>query len=148
MALDYSLKHLAVVVSSMIKFIFGPLEGFALGLSPRDTALATALGMMISVVLITLLFRFLRTQVFPRFCHRRRLFTPGNRRKVRIWRRYGILGVSFLTPLLLSPIGGALIANAFGEKSHKILIWMTTMALFWGFVMTYAVFGLSHWFGL
>jgi hypothetical protein len=75
------------------------------------------------------------------------LFTTRNRRKVRIWNKYGILGVSFLTPVILSPIGGALIANAFGEKKYKIFMWMTVMALIWGFVMTYTVFELSHLFG-
>ncbi|MEY4030016.1 MAG: hypothetical protein RJA90_1215, partial [Bacteroidota bacterium] len=78
---------------------------------------------------------------------KRKLFTVANRRKVRVWSKYGILGVSFLTPVILSPIGGALIANAFGEKKYKIFLWMTVMALGWGFIMTYAVFELSHLFG-
>jgi hypothetical protein len=112
-----------------------------------DTALSTAFGMMLSIVLVTFFYHFLKVRVFPRFSKKRKLFTPANRRKVSIWNRYGILGVSFLTPVILSPIGGALIANAFGEKKYKIFLWMTVMALGWGFVMTYAVYELSHLFG-
>jgi hypothetical protein len=141
------LKYITVIVSSMVKFIFGPFEGLALGLPMLDTAISTALGMMISVVLITFFYHFLKVKVFPRFSEKRKLFTPGNRRKVRIWNKYGIFGVSFLTPVILSPIGGALIANAFGEKKYKIFLWMTIMALIWSVVMTYAVFELSHFFG-
>lgn len=147
MELNPFLKYITVIVSSMVKFIFGPFEGLALGLSKTDTALSTAFGMMLSVVLITFFYHFLKVKVFPRFSEKRKLFTSGNRRKVRIWNRYGILGVSFLTPVILSPIGGALIANAFGEKKYKIFLWMSIMALIWGFVMTYAVFELSHFFG-
>jgi len=145
--LNSSIKYITVIVSSMVKFIFGPFEGLALGLPMIDTALSTAFGMMLSIVLITFFYHFLKIKVFPRFSEKRKLFTPGNRRKVRIWNKYGILGVSFLTPVILSPIGGALIANAFGEKKYKIFIWMTIMALIWGFVMTYVVFELSHIFG-
>ncbi|MFZ4376695.1 MAG: hypothetical protein ACOYN9_10090 [Saprospiraceae bacterium] len=147
MDLNPFLKYLTVIVSSMVKFIFGPFEGLALGLTKMDTALATAFGMMISVVLITLFFHFFKSKVFSRFGKKRKLFTAANRRKVRVWSKYGILGVSFLTPVILSPIGGALIANAFGEKKYKIFLWMTVMALGWGFVMTYAVYELSHLFG-
>ena len=147
MDLNPFLKYLTVIVSSMVKFIFGPFEGLALGLTKIDTALATAFGMMISVVLITLFFHFFKTKVFPRFSKKRKLFTVANRRKDRVWSKYGILGVSFLTPVILSPIGGALIANAFGEKKYKIFLWMSVMALGWGFIMTYAVFELSHLFG-
>ena len=147
MDLNPFLKYLTVIVSSMVKFIFGPFEGLALGLTKIDTALATAFGMMISVVLITLFLHFIKTKVFPRFSKKRKLFTVANRRKVRVWSKYGIMGVSFLTPVILSPIGGALIANAFGEKKYKIFLWMSVMALGWGFIMTYAVFELSHLFG-
>ena len=147
MDLNPFLKYLTVIVSSIVKFIFGPFEGLDLGLTKIDTALATAFGMMISVVLITLFFHFFKTKVFPRFSKKRKLFTVANRRKVRVWSKYGILGVSFLTPVILSPIGGALIANAFGEKKYKIFLWMSVMALGWGFIMTYAVFELSHLFG-
>ena len=147
MDLNPFLKYLTVIVSSMVKFIFGPFEGLALGLPMTDTALSTAFGMMLSIVLVTFFYHFLKVRVFPRFSKKRKLFTPANRRKVSIWNRYGILGVSFLTPVILSPIGGALIANAFGEKKYKIFLWMTVMALGWGFVMTYAVYELSHLFG-
>jgi hypothetical protein len=38
--IDPSLKYITVIVSSMVKFIFGPFEGLALGLSRLDTALS------------------------------------------------------------------------------------------------------------
>ena len=38
-----------------------------------------------------------------------------NRRKVTLWRKYGIIGVALFTPLFLTPIGGTLVANAFGD---------------------------------
>jgi uncharacterized membrane protein len=75
-----------------------------------------------------------------RFFKTKKVFTPANRRKVTLWRRYGIIGVAMFTPLLLTPIGGTLVANAFGEKKEKIFFWMSIFASVWGILVTLMVY--------
>lgn len=139
---------ITVSLSSTVKFVFGPIEGLAMGLPWLVTALCTATGMMLSVVVITFFYHFLKKHVFPLFQRRKKLFTPTVRRNVRLWRKYGIYGVATLTPLLLTPIGGAVIANAFGEKKYRIFFWMTLNALFWGVAITLMVYEVGDLLGI
>ncbi len=129
--LEQAAKYLTVFLSSMVKFIGGPLSGTAFGLSWIETCIFTVLGMMTSVLIFSLLGATIRS----RFCKRkkkRRVFTSRNRRIVYIWRRYGLAGVAFLTPLLLSPILGTVVAASFGEPWRRIFVYMLFSAVFWG----------------
>lgn len=129
----------------MIKFIFGPVGGFAAGLSYWETVFITIGGMMTSVVLFTFLGKKIKAwwATFFNKSHKKQLFTPKNRKKVKIWRKYGIVGVAFLTPLLLTPIGGTLTAISFGEKQSKILFYMFISAVISSFFFT----GVIYFFG-
>lgn len=53
------------------------------------------------------------------------------RRIVKLWRRFGIYGIAFLTPPFISPPIGAIISVAFGESYKRILIYMTISTLAW-----------------
>ncbi|MDX2071021.1 MAG: small multi-drug export protein [Haliscomenobacter sp.] len=129
-------EYLSVLLSSSFKFLFGPLQGKAYGLPWLLTAALTAAGMMLSVVVFTYFGQYLK----QRFFKTKKVFTPANRRKVTLWRRYGIIGVALFTPLLLTPIGGTLVANAFGEKREKIFFWMSIFATIWGILVTLMVY--------
>jgi dipeptide/tripeptide permease len=129
-------EYASVFLSSTFKFIFGPIQGKAFGLPWLLTALLTSAGMMASVFIFTYFGRYLKDKYFKP----KRVFSPQNRRKVALWRRYGIVGVSLLTPLLLTPIGGTILANAFGEKKEKIFLWMFIFANFWGILLTLMVY--------
>lgn len=48
------------------------------------------------------------------------------------------LGIAFLTPLILTPIGGTVVLTSFGVAKKKILFTMLVSALFWSII-----FGLS-----
>jgi uncharacterized membrane protein len=131
------IKYITVLTGSMLKFIFGPLSGFALKLSFWETYLLTVVGMMLSVLIFSFLGRFIKEKVYPLFFKSpKKLFTRGNRRKVLVWRKYGLLGIAFLTPLILTPIGGTLVATSFGEHKGKIFSYMLASALVWGALLT------------
>ena len=136
-------KYFTVYVMSMLKFFFGPVMGTTFGFPWLVTALITVAGMMTSVVLFSLMGNRARTWMMKRFQSNRRLFTPRNRRTVNIWRKYGLKGVAFLTPILLTPIGGTLLAISFGESKSKIFFYMLCSGIFWGIVLSVAV----HRFG-
>ena len=130
------LEYLSVLLSSSFKFLFGPLQGKAYGLPWLLTAGLTSTGMMLSVVVFTYFGQYLK----QRFFKTKRIFTANNRRKVTLWRKYGIIGVALFTPLILTPIGGTLVANAFGEKRGKIFFWMSIFASVWGILITLMVY--------
>lgn len=130
------LKYLTVFLSSMIRFVAGPISGLATGLSLLETAIFTALGMMTTVLIFTLLGKPLRALLKRTLWKNKKRFTKRNRQIVFIWKKWGIAGVSFLTPLLLSPIGGALLANVLGGPKKLIILYMLISAFFWGFVIS------------
>ncbi len=137
-------KYFTVFLSSMVKFIGGPLSGTAFGLSWVETCIFTVLGMMTSVLIFSLLGAEVRSRLFNRRKKKRRLFTTRNRRIVRIWRRYGLTGVAFLTPLIFSPILGTIVASSFGEPWKRIFVYMFVSAVFWGVVFSLLVHQLGH----
>jgi hypothetical protein len=125
-------KCLVVFGLSMLKFFAGPLLGVNSGLSFLETTIFTTLGMMTSVFLFTsLLGDKFHSWIIKTFNRNPRLFTKKNRRKVRIWRTYGLKGVAFLTPVIFSPIGGTIVANSFGESAKKIYLYMFLSSVFW-----------------
>jgi hypothetical protein len=100
--------------------------------------------MMTSVLIFSLLGAGVRAKLFNRRKKKRRLFTSRNRRIVRIWRRYGLSGVAFLTPLIFSPILGTIVASSFGEPWKRIFVYMFVSAVFWGVVFSLLVHQLGH----
>ncbi|MFC5538449.1 small multi-drug export protein [Rhodocytophaga aerolata] len=129
-------KYLAVYLISMIKFIGGPLSGVASGLTWVETFIFTVLGMMTTVVVLTLLGENARKRFLHRLRKKKKLFTPKNRRMVRMWRKYGLKGVAFLTPVFFSPIIGTVMAISFGEPAKRIFFYMLGSALFWGVIFS------------
>jgi hypothetical protein len=99
--------------------------------------------MMTSVLIFSLLGAGVRAKLFNRK-KKRRLFTSRNRRIVRIWCRYGLTGVAFLTPLIFTPILGTIIASSFGEPWKRIFVYMFVSAVFWGVVFSLLVHELGH----
>lgn len=130
------LKYISVYAMSMLKFIAGPTMGAALGLSFSETLALTILGMMTTVALVSFYDQPIRKLYVSLFVRRKKKFTKANRRFLVFWRKYGIFGVSFLTPVLFSPILGALLVNALGSPRKKIFLYMLFSAVFWGIALT------------
>ncbi len=73
----------------------------------------------------------------------KKIFTKRNRKFVIIWKKYGLVGVAFLTPILLSIPIGTLLANSLVSNRKKIIIYMFFSILFWSVTMT-TMFELFH----
>ncbi len=133
-------KYLVVFGLSMLKFLLGLAAGAGFKLPFLVTAAISILGMMTSVVLFTsFLGKFFHQWAMKTFFKGQKLFTKGNRRKITIWNKFGLFGVALLTPVLFSPIGGAIIANAFGETKERIFIYMLGSAVLWALSFSYIV---------
>ena len=129
----------------MVKFFGGPLAGAAMGLSFWHTCGLTVAGMMTSV----LLFSVIGSAVSKQYAINRRLkkkaiFNKKSRRIVKVWQKFGMGGIAFLTPVLLSPIIGTIIATVLGAKRGQILLHMLWSAVLWGIVFTFSLINLKH----
>lgn len=134
------LKAIPVFLSTMIKFIFGPLGGYAAKLNIVTTIVATITGMMTAVVAFTYFGNFLRERVLKFFFQNRKKFTPRNRRITKFYKKYGLGGIAFLTPILLTPIGGTLVAVSFGTRKEKIILYMLISGVVWAIIFSMMIY--------
>lgn len=134
------LKAVPVFLSTMVKFVFGPLGGYAAKLNIVTTIVATIAGMMTAVVAFTYFGNFLRERVFKRFFQSRKKFTPRNRRITTLYKKYGLGGIAFLTPILLTPIGGTIIAVSFGSPKEKIILYMLISGVAWAIIFSVMIY--------
>jgi uncharacterized membrane protein len=143
-------KYISVALAAALKFIGGPLAGLALGLTWVETAACSVAGLMGSVLLFTFLGEGLRNFIERMRRRKPRLFTKRNRRAVRIWQRFGLPGIAFLTPLLFTPIGGTLLAVSFRAPRLPMFGWMLAFGVLWAVVFSYLMYqipGLQRLFG-
>ncbi|WP_439880425.1 hypothetical protein ACSX1A_14860 [Pontibacter sp. MBLB2868] len=125
----------------MVKFFGGPVTGATLGLSYMESVLLTVAGMMTSVIIFSIVGRAFSKRVSTmRRAKRKPIFSKKNRRVVQIWKRFGVTGVAFLTPILLTPIFGTVVAALFGASRKHIFIHMLWSAIFWSALLNFMVF--------
>lgn len=134
------IKYIPVYLGSMVKFIAGPTAGLALGLGLVETAILTMLGTMTTVFIFMTLGSAIRAWHNKRFPNRnKKVFTKKNRRFVSVWKKFGVLGVSILTPVLFTPIGGAILVAYVGAPKKEVYLYMFLSSTFWAFVVTWGV---------
>jgi len=133
-----ALKYFTVFFLSGLKFIFGPTFGVANDLPLTAIILLTAGGMMATIYLFTFFGNDIRTFAL-RFRKNPKTFTKRNRKFVKIWRKFGLKGVCLLTPLILTPPGGGLLANLLATNKKKLIRWMWISALGWSTIISITV---------
>jgi len=135
------LKYLSVYLISMVKFFAGPLTGVAVGLTYLETVLLTIAGMMTTVIIFSIIGRaFSKWWAKRQRAQNKPMFSKKNRRIVQIWNRFGVVGVAFLTPILLTPIVGTVVAALFGAPRKQIFIHMLWSSVIWSALLNLMVF--------
>jgi hypothetical protein len=147
--MEFILPYISIATASMLKFVGGPLLGLVyhnqIGMTWWEIGLSTAVGAMTTIMLLaTVLGKPLKLLMVRFMTKKHKVFSPKSRRMVRTWRRFGLPGTAFLTPVLLTPIGGAIVASSFGEPPLRIFVAMGISCLFWGFLQAYAVVALGN----
>lgn len=137
------LKIVTVYILTTLKFIAGPTLGYASGFSLLGTIAITVAGTMTSVLLFTYLGRLLKEKVLNRIFKKKKRFTKRNRQFVTVWKKYGLIGVTCLTPLIFTPIGGTILLTSFGSPKRQIIIWMLAWATIWASIFS----GIIYQFG-
>jgi len=141
-------KYVSVIIASTIKFIGGPLTGATLGLSWFETAICTTIGMMLSVIAITYAGAAIQALVDRFRKERPRRFTSRTRLAIRVWKRFGLMGIALLTPLILTPIGGTALAVSFRVGRGQLLLYMLISGICWAIIQTLAIYQIPGLKGL
>lgn len=131
--IEYIATFLGIYLMTLFKFIAGPVLGSLAGYSLVEIILVTVSGMMSSVLIFTFMGEWMKRQWDQRFRKKRLMFSKNNRRIVKVWQGSGAAGVAFLTPLLLTPIGGTLVMTSFGVNRKIIISYMFASSLWWSF---------------
>lgn len=143
--LHFAMKLASVFLFSTVKFLAGPLAGNAMGLGFWPTLGLTVAGMMTSVFIISGVGRiWVRHRQMQRRLRRAPVFSKRSRNIIKVFRRFGMGGIAFLTPVLLSPIGGTVIATLLGVPRPRIMLHMLWSAVLWGGVLTLASARIGH----
>ncbi len=74
---------------------------------------------------------------------RKKVFTPRNRRIVKLWKRFGLIGIAALTPVLFSIPIGTFIITRLEHNEKKILLYMFISITVWSLLLT-GIFELHH----
>jgi len=124
------LMAFSVYLSSMIKFIFGPIGGKAAGLHLITTMVFTYFG------------EFIREKIINRLRKKRadQSREGQNKKNAGFFKKYGLLGIALLTPVILTPIGGTLLAVSVSPNREKIIFYMFISACIWSVILTLAVY--------
>lgn len=139
------MKLASVFLLSTVKFLGGPLAGNSMGLGFWPTLLLTVAGMMTSVFIISGVGRrWVRHKQQQRRLRREPMFSKRSRNIIKVFKRFGMGGIAFLTPVLLSPIGGTVIATLLGVPRQRIMLHMLWSAVLWGGILTMASAQIGH----
>lgn len=131
---EYYLKFFGIYAASLFKFISGPVLGAAAGFSLLEIVVVTVSAMMTSVAVMSFAGEWFKSYWDLKVTPKRKRFSPRTRRIVRIWKRFGPIGIAAITPLVLTPIGGTIVMTAFNVRKDKIFIYMFASAMFWALV--------------
>lgn len=132
-------KYVTIALASTLKFFGGPITGAAMQVGWIETALCSTVGMMFTIILLSTLTEQ-ATRLFDRLRKKpKKLFTKLNRAAVKVWLKFGIVGIAFLTPILFTPPLGAILIVAFKVPRLKAYTWMLVSALTWGFIVSYTI---------
>jgi membrane protein DedA with SNARE-associated domain len=134
------LKFFSVYLITMVKFIAGPVLGYAAEFPFWITVLLSVAAPMTSVVIFTFFGEFLRERIFRRIIRHRKTFSSRSRRFVTIWKKYGVVGVALLMPIFLTPIGGTLLLVSAGTPRNQIITYMFVSTVAWAFIFTLFIY--------
>jgi len=131
--LDY-LSYFSVIALSMLELWAAIPLGFVLKLNPFFIFALTSFGVIAGVILVSYVGDGIRSWLLAKHPPR----ANGDQKSfvLRTWDKYGIIGLSFIAPLITGAPIGAAIAIGLGEKRGRTLFWMSIGAVIWSGIFT------------
>lgn len=151
-------KYISFFFLSMIKFLFTPFGGPAAQLSFIETYLLCVTGALASATLFFFASGFFikRAEIKRRIkmeedlkmgnsCKKGSKFTKTNKLIIRLKQRFGLFGITFFAPLLMSiPVGTIIVAKFYGKERSTFPLVVLGITVN-GFFTTSLAFVLYGW---
>lgn len=145
------LKVLEVALIASVKFLFAPFEAERYGFSWGQSFCMTTVGGIVGILLFALVgdnisawWRHFTALIKSIFIRRpaevierrpRKKFTRTKKFIVRIKMKFGLAGIAFITPCIISIPIGTLVAFAFYKNRKRVLLYLFLSLLFWSLVL-------------
>lgn len=115
--------------------------GIAAGLPAWSVTIIAFSGNMLTIwLLIGLMDRFQKW-------FQRRREQKRQARAQRVWQKYGLAGLSLLSPILIGSHLGTFLAMSFGASKRQITLWMTASIIIWAVLAgVLSKYGFELWF--
>jgi uncharacterized membrane protein len=131
-----------VMVFGGVEFWLAVPAGFAFGLHPAVTCLATVSGGIIGVLVVLIPGERIGAWLAKRREGKPR--TKNAKRAAHVWEKYGLAGLAFFSPILPGAPLGALMALALGTPKLRVLLWFSLSLVVWSVGVTLvASYGLA-----
>ncbi|HLG03200.1 MAG TPA: hypothetical protein VI731_06370, partial [Bacteroidia bacterium] len=134
-----------------VKFLLAPFDAERNHLNFGEAFAVTTIGGAIGIILfyyagkkITHWWRkmlavlralFTGKSVFKAQPRKRKNITSGRRFIVRVKKRFGLIGVAFVTPSIISIPFGAMVAAQFFRKRKAVLVYLLVSLVFWSLIL-------------
>lgn len=131
--MELLLKILTVLFWSALKYIVGISFAIGFGFNQIEILLYTVLGGMMGVVVYLYLWEFILHTYYKYFPKKIKpiKFSKWKRRLVVFIRKYEVWGVALLTPIILTPPVGTILASTIETNKWRIKLIMFFSFCFW-----------------
>lgn len=75
---------------------------------------------------------------------KKKVFTKANRRIIKIKKRFGLVGLAFITPIFPGIPVGAFIAERFYKKKIKVIMYLNVSVVFWSITLYFLFYFFGH----
>jgi uncharacterized membrane protein len=133
--IEYLIKFLVIYISCLFKFVAGPILGSAAGYSLWEIIMVTVGGLMTTVFSLTYLGEWIKKNWTINIQKKKKRFSKSSRRIVKVWQKFGPIGIAAITPMFLTPVGGTIIMTAFRVEKKKVFTYMFISGLFWAIIL-------------
>jgi len=142
-----ALHAITVMSAGMLKFLFAAIVSYRFGHTYLETVLLTAAGATVGILVFYLgsarvlewfRRRYMRKRAsdIARGIKPKRIFTRTNRMIVRMKQGYGVHGVAFILPPLLSVPLTSLLAAKYFRHDKRTLPLLLSSVVIWSFVLS------------
>jgi hypothetical protein len=135
--LDIVTSIISVFIVSIIELWLAIPWGLYINLNPLVIFIASSAGSILSAFLVIMLGERIRKWIIKwRYGNRK----PEHGKIYNIWKKYGVIGLGLLSPLLFGAPLGAALGIGLGANKNHLLLWMTVGIVIWSAVLTVAGF--------
>lgn len=134
--MEEALKIISTIGISSVKHMLGGVTAAGFGYSYMEAFLYTAVGGIIGVAFFIFLSQSAQkvyASIFPKK-KKRRKFTRMSRFIVRIKLRFGLAGIAFITPWLLTIPVGTMIACGLYRDKRRVFLFQSVSIVIWSLI--------------